>query len=283
MILKPKTISEFFKYFSGKPTKYLKKQYENIQTFGVTRQYSGVSDQILDKYTPYRRLSKKKCTLSDSNYFIRKFETESSREIPKIWDKMSEHDKIDFIVKNRYERLVSNRIMNDISKSKVEKSFVLSTDGKIKYYGTYNSSTHCPVPTDLAKDSICIHNHPIQFTANGWWTYSDLNKVNRNARPFSAPDFANCIWRGAKKTYVVDSKGVKFQFIPNYEIPKAMGIDFYTSNLRNDLYQIQLNSFERFNDVEQALSDAYTGMVKRIKQDGHDFKILNFFEKFDKW
>lgn len=110
------TIKAVEKILSVKPAKYASRQLDDVFKFGRTRQYPNVSEEILDKYTPFRRLSKKKCTLSDSAYFINKFEKESPLEIPKIWAQMSDADKIDFIVKNRYEKLLSYRIMNDIKK-----------------------------------------------------------------------------------------------------------------------------------------------------------------------
>lgn len=280
--LRLKTFTEFSNIFSGKPLKYLSKQYKDIQIFGSTRQFPNVSEKVLDTYTPFRRLSKRPCTLSEPKYFINKFEKESANEIPSLWNKMSETEKVDFIVKNRYEKLVSNRIMNDIKNSKVEKSFILSTDGKIKYYGTYNSSTHCPVSHDLAKNSVCIHNHPQQFVENDTWSYSDLAQVNSNSRPFSSPDLVNAISRGAKKTYVVDSKGIKYQFVPNYNNVNKLGKDFYIDGLYDDLIYIRNESFNGVRNIGDSFSLFYTNMVKRLKQDNHEFKILNFWN-FNKW
>lgn len=279
--LRLKTFTEFTKVFKGKPLKYLSKQYDDILRFGSARQYPNVSDDILEKYTPFRRLSKKNCSLSDPKYFINKFERESLNELPAQWKQMSEEVKVDFIVKNRYEKLVSNRIMNGIKDSRVENSFILSTDGKIKYAGTENSSRYCTVPSDLAKNSICIHNHPIQFTENSFWSYADLPQVNANSRPFSNGDLINNIVRRSKKAYVVDAKGVKFQFIPNYQNVDILGEDFYIKSLQDDLYRIQANAFNGERNVENSLRTHYKGVINRIKKE-HDFKILNLFE-FDKF
>ena len=57
--LRLKTFSEFSKIFTGKPAKYLAKQYDDIQRFGTARQYPNVAEEVLNKYTPFRRLSKK--------------------------------------------------------------------------------------------------------------------------------------------------------------------------------------------------------------------------------
>ena len=256
----------------NKPIGFAKKQLNDILKFGQAREYNTVSEKILEKYTPFRRLSKRKCTLSDNNYFIQKFERESPLEIPPLWESMSEADKVDFIVKNRYERILSYKIMESIKNSRVEESFILSTDGKIKYYGTYNSSTHCPVPSDLAKNSIKIHNHPIQFVKHdGCWEYGDLAEVNSGSRPFSAPDVVHSCLQGAKKAYVVDSKGVKFRFIPN----KGSSC-FEIESLSDDLNCIRDRAFDGTNSVKEAFRKFYVEAIKRVKQYGHDFKILNF-------
>lgn len=274
------TIKAVEKILSAKPAKYASRQLDDVLKFGKTRQYPNVSEEILDKYAPYRRLSKKKCTLSDGAYFINKFEKESPLEIPKMWEQMSDADKVDFIVKNRYEKLLSYRIMNDIKNSKVEKSFILSTDGKIKYYGTENSSRHCSAPLDLRKDSIHIHNHPVQFTkCDGFYEYSDLPQVNANSRPFSISDIINSISGGVRKSYVVDSKGIQFQLIP-----KRGKCDnfFNVESLMDDLRHIQYQAFDGTRSVEAAFRKNYIDGIRRIKQDGHDFRILNFWD-FDKF
>ena len=280
--LRLKSFSEFSRLFAGKSTKYLAKQYDDIQRFGTARQYPNVAEDILNKYTPFRRLSKKPCTLSDSNYFINKFEKESANELPSLWTTMSEKAKVDFIVKNRYEKLVSHKIMRDIQHSPVERSFILSTDGKIKYAGTLNSSTHCDTPSGLLKDSILIHNHPRQFVKSDYWTYAELPQVNANSRSFSIVDIVNTIAERGKKSYVVEAKGIMFQFTPNYKNVDKLGTKFYTQNLRDDLFNIQDNAFNGIRSVEDAFSMNYTNGVKRLKQDGHAFKILNFWG-FEKW
>ena len=261
-----------------KPAKYANRQLSDVLKFGRTRQYPNVNEEILEKYTPFRRLSKKKCTLSDSSYFIQRFEQESPLEIPKMWEKMSEADKVDFIVKNRYERILSNKIMTDIQSSKVEQSFILSTDGKIKYYDTVNSSKICYIDNRLLKDSVHIHNHPIQFiNKEGCWEYSDLAQVNANSRPFSEPDIIEAIRSRAKKAYVVDAKSIKFQFIP-----RQGNSAFETRCLKEDLIYIFNRAFDGTRPVEEAFRKNYIDFIKRIKQDGHNFKILNFWE-FDRF
>ena len=280
-MLKVRSFLQFSRMLSNKPAKYVKKQFDDIAKYGTTGKYPNVSDDILEKYTPFRRLSKKKCTLSEPEYFINKFEKESTNELPPLWSKMSEAEKVDFIVKNRYERLVSNKIMDDIKNSRVENSFILSTDGKIKYAGTLNSSTHCCMPPKLAKNSITIHNHPKQFVANRVWNYSELDQVNKNSRPFSMSDLAHAIGRNTKKAYVVDSHGTKFSFIPKYDYQKHGDLDFYAYSLYEDLADIQKNAFNGTRSIEDAFKMNYLKGIKRVRSDVHEFKILNFFDNFD--
>ena len=89
MFTKLKTISSLASYFktvyaSQKSQKFLAKQIRDIEIFG-TRHYKdgNVPAEIIEKYTPFRRLSKKTGSLSNSKYFIEKFESENKNEIPK--------------------------------------------------------------------------------------------------------------------------------------------------------------------------------------------------------
>ena len=281
-LLRLKTFSELKNLLPNKPLKYITKQYKDIQTFGSTHQYPNVSEDILEQFTPFRRLSKKTCSLSDSKYFIEKFENECKNELPKLWDKMSDENKVDFIVKNRYEKLVSNKIMNTIKDSRVENSFVLSTDGKIKFHGTNNSSTQVKVPQELLKDSITIHNHPLQFVANNTWSYSDLPIVNSINKPFSSADYVIDIANRTKKSYVVDHLGRKYEFIPKQDIVPE-GYEnlrpFVAMNLEDALDEITHKALSTTDSLKKGLMNAYQGYINKIKQDGHSFKILNLFEQ----
>lgn len=270
-------VSKNFKDFSlllkGKPLNYIKKQFDDILCYRTTSQYPNVSDEVLEKYTPFRRLSKKNCSLSDPKYFINQFEKNSKNEIPKLWDKMTDESKIDFIVKNRYEKLVANKIMNDIKDSKVEKMFALSTDGKIKYASTQNSSKECSAPLKIVENSISIHNHPRQFIGGN---KEELAQINKISHPFSATDYISTIFAKEKKSYVVDFLGTKYQFIPNYKIPSRMGKDFYLKDLKKDLEHIEDRVVQTYDDLIQIYKMGYIKEIERIKQDGHEFKILNF-------
>lgn len=69
-------------------SKYLVRQAKQVATFGEkTVERNGVTKEILDDITPFRRLSGKKGTLSDPKYFIEKFENETgSNFLPQMND-----------------------------------------------------------------------------------------------------------------------------------------------------------------------------------------------------
>lgn len=278
MFTKLKTISSLASYFknvyaSQKPQKFLAKQVQDIEIFGTRHYMDGnVPAEIIEKYTPFRRLSKKTCTLSDSKYFIKKFESENKNEIPKLWSKMSEGQKIDFIVKNRYEKLVSNKIMNDISKSRVEEAFGLTTDGQIRYYGNCHSSRHCPGAEN--NNLISIHNHPIQFGID--YTKEEYKAINQSFHPFSQSDIIHSIKR--PKAYVVDMNGNKYSLIPNKKLQNHYKLDNYIDELSVDLTNITSKNINKYSNITDAIKYSRLGYINRIKKDGHEIKQLNLFD-----
>lgn len=278
MFTKLKTISSLASHFktvyaSQKPQKFLAKQVRDIEVFG-TRHYKdgNVPAEIIEKYTPFRRLSKKTCTLSDSKYFIEKFENDNKNEIPKLWSKMSEGQKVDFIVKNRYEKLVSNKIMNNISKSRVEEAFGLTTDGQIRYYGNYHSSRHCPGAEN--SNLISIHNHPIQFGID--YTKEEYKAINQSFHPFSQNDILHSIKR--PKAYVVDMNRNKYSLIPNKKLQNPYTLDDYINELSVDLTNITSKNINKHSNISDAIKYSRLGYISRIKQDGHEIKQINLFD-----
>lgn len=277
MFTKLKTISSLASHFkavyaSQKPQKFLAKQVRDIEVFGMRHYKDGnIPAEIIEKYTPFRRLSKKTCTLSDSKDFIKKFENENKNEIPKLWPKMSEGQKIDFIVKNRYEKLVSNKIMNDISKSRVEEAFGITTDGQLRYYGNSHSSRHCPGAEN--NNLISIHNHPIQFGVD--YTKEEYKAINQSFHPFSQSDILHSIKR--PKAYVVDMNGNKYSLIPNKKLQNPYTLDNYINELSADLTNITSKNINKYSNISNAIKYSRLGYISRIKQDGHEIKQLNLF------
>lgn len=262
-------------YGTVKPKKFLTRQLDDINLFGIKKYHDrNTPAEIIEKFTPFRRLSKKQCKLSDPKYFITRFENENPGEIPKLWDRMSNEQKVDFIVKNRYERLVSNKIMNTIKNSRVEQEFGITTNGQIRYYGTFNSSRHCPVPSD--NTLITIHNHPLQFGSQ--YSKIEYDAINKDSHPFSGGDLLNAIMR--PKSYVVDMHGNKYCFVPNKKLQNPYTIDNYITILADDLADITAKNMNKYSNIASAMKYARIDYIKRVRQDGHIFKHLNLFNSW---
>ena len=99
----------------AKAFSYSQRQATDIAKYGEKQiERIGVTDEILQKFTPHRRLSNKPCTLKnpkDYKYYISKYEKEMGEEyLPKDWVSLNDAQKYDFIVKDRYSRLVSKKL-----------------------------------------------------------------------------------------------------------------------------------------------------------------------------
>ena len=154
-----KLIENMTNSIKSKSVKFLSKQAKDIEIFGEKLvERKGISDELLETLTPFRRLSKKPATLSDTKYFITKFETETGKEyLPINWNQFSEAEKLDFIVKDRYSKLVSHKIMSHIKSEKAEHFYGLDKEGNIVFFQKGNQ-THCN--GEVPVDGTTIHNHP---------------------------------------------------------------------------------------------------------------------------
>ncbi len=89
-----KCIQEMAKKVKPKSAKFLAKQAKDIELFGekqVLRE--GVTDDMLQAFTPFRRLSKKSCSLSEQKYFIEQYE-KSANQLPHNWAELPETQKL---------------------------------------------------------------------------------------------------------------------------------------------------------------------------------------------
>lgn len=196
--------------------KYMTKQTKQIATYGekeISR--NGVTEEILNKFTPFRRLSAKKGTLSDPKYFIENFEKETgNRFLPQNWATLSQEDKIDYIVKDRYSKLVSNKIMKNIKNEPEEHLYLLNKDGDIVHYSKGDSG-FCDATS--IQGGTSIHNHPgylKTYYSNEEVQYLQKrhpDKIN-GVTPFSDGDINAALTGGEKNMYVIDSQGHKFLF-----------------------------------------------------------------------
>ena len=193
--------------------RFLQKQANDIKTFGENNvRRKNVSDELLDAFTPYRRASQKKCTLSDSKYFITKYEQETGNEyLPLNWSNLTEEEKIDFIVKDRYSKLVSHKIMNKIHREKDEHLFSLDSEGNIVFYKKGNDS-HCSgfVP----ENGTSVHNHTgfqMQVLQNDELDYVMQREPKlMGSIAFSGEDIKESFVSGERRAFVVDAMNNRF-------------------------------------------------------------------------
>jgi hypothetical protein len=210
-----------FNSFVIKGAKFLTKQAGDITKYGMKQvSKSNVSEEILNCFTPFRRISQKPCNLSDPIYYISKFETAQGKDyLPINWSKMTEAQKTDYIVKDRYSKLVANKIMNKIKLEPTEHGFALNPDGNIVHYSA-GDTTHCSISTP--ENGISIHNHPGSFSS---LLDEDEIELIRKYKPTSltsvphgGEDLTNIFTEGERASYVVDSLGNKFVVEPSAKI-----------------------------------------------------------------
>lgn len=205
--------------------KYLTRQAKQIATYGEKSvEQTGVTEKMLNELTPFRRLSKKKGVLSDSNYFIKKFETETgNRFLPQNWSTLSTEDKLDYIVKDRYSKLVSHKIMGKIKDYPEEHLYLLNKDGDIAHY----SKGDMGFCDDAAiKGGTSIHNHPGYLKT--MYSNEEVQYLQKHhpeklkgVTPFSDSDISTSLSNGEKSAYVIDSQGHKFLFKPRQDITNS--------------------------------------------------------------
>lgn len=227
---------------------YSQKEERDIAAYGKKEVHSiGVSQDLVDTFTPHRRVSKKPCDLSDHKYFIDKYGDNVKAELKhKDWDSLSEADKIDYIVKSRYRRLIANKIMNTLKSEPKESHFLLSENGEILAFDKGKAShvdiknarkaranaiktrqklieenkTVSHIEEDFPLTSV--HNHPEGYsdmehkhcskTMQAFEQYTGLGRKDE-INPFSFQDVLGYVIRG-QEGYVVDSNGNKFTFKP---------------------------------------------------------------------
>ena len=263
-----------------KSSKFLQKQADDIVKYGEkTVKRENVSDALLDKYTPFRRLSQKPCTLSNPKYFIEKFEKNMGKDfLPLDWGSLSEAQKVDYIVKDRYSKLVSHKIMNNIKGEEVENLFSLNKSGDII---GYSKGVVDGVGTSIIDDTaIAIHNHPaaiwyepLEFKAAGYPKFFDGH---------SKVDIGTSVSYNVK-SYVVDSLGNKFLFEPvqnfskieyNRELlaqimqmtidPGSCSLSFARENINRSLDKLNLEDFSKLKFKE--MSGVFEKQINTIKE-----------------
>ena len=198
-------------------TRYITKQGADIKLFGQKNvERFGVTDEILENVTPFRRTSNKPASLSDPEYFISKFEKETGNNfLPEKWNRMNEVEKIDYIVHKRYTGLVSNKIMDQIKHKDIEHLYSLDKDGEIIGYAV-GETGHVVQNGELSKVKTTVHNHPQNlWTDDAEFKAAGKPKI-RDAH--SCGDVGNAMCLNID-SYVVDWQGNKFLFEPAQKFP----------------------------------------------------------------
>lgn len=203
-----------------KSVKFLSKQADDIARYGKNNvERVNVTDEMLNTFTPFRRLSQKPCTLSDPKHFIAKFEGEMGQDfLPLNWSKLSEAQKVDYIVRDRYSKLVSHKIMNEIKHEPIEHGFALNPKGDIVHYSGGNT-THCSIR--VPENGISIHNHPGSTQILDSDEIELLQKyrpASLHAVPQGGEDLMEGFKLGERAGYVVDSLGNKFVVEPSTKV-----------------------------------------------------------------
>jgi len=273
-------------------SKYLARQARDIAIYGekkVTRT-SDVTENLLEKFTPHRRLSKKPCTLSDNQYFLDKFESSTKEGLPKVdnWDSLSVEEKIDYIVKSRYRSLLANKIMDAVKHKPIEHNIMLSENGEILSHNIGDSKhvnienavklaeelyekriklekkggKFIHIEAETAVDGI--HNHPECYPE----ITSGMNKKTKDffkeffgikpeaeVNPISIKDIIGDVKR-ITNAFVVDSGGHKFKFIPKT-------FDIKTPEQLEEFYLI----LSKFEYLAKSVDNQYRTVYKEAKEE----------------
>ena len=227
----------------GASQRYLERQNKDIEQYGkhkVTRK--GVNKSVLDKYTPYRRLSNKPCSMSNPDYYIEKFGESTKESLPflKDWDELSKEEKVDYIVKARYRRLIAHRIMSDNQDKTIERGYSIGENGSImsvdvgtkteiypknyiavhsktkgeRAFVEFFSSHFAHIASEMP--ATTVHNHPHQMDNGALLRCIFLNKSGEDtppANPFSMKDISASVKR-ENEMYIIDESGNRYNFVP---------------------------------------------------------------------
>ena len=232
-------------------SKYLLNQKRDIQIYGEkVVERIGVKKEHISAFTPHRRLSQKPGgqNLSDPDWFLKNFEQAAKKDVNLLveWENLSVPEKLDYIVKHRYRKLIANRIFNATKDEKREHHFLLGENGEIISYDKGSafrvSLKNCDKRTELLYDKrneldnkgtefahiqaempvLSIHNHPIEYNDILFDMEPQFREImetsfNINKKsvvdPFSITDIINCCFRQINGA-VVDQNGNRFFFYP---------------------------------------------------------------------
>ena len=253
---------------------------------------------------PFRRLSKKpSITFSDPQFAISNFEKKTGQDyLPQEWNLMTENDKLNYIVNNRYANILANKIMKDIQHEDVECCFSLSQDGDILSYarGTQKNVLDLYNATIYIAKSIS-ENDNYNFSKAEFLIHNHTSNVKISA--FSAQDIYNSILNKLK-IFMIDKQGNRYSFTPktNLHNEEAESIALKYQEF-SQLYKESL--IEKFNKLNEIFENKeitskniismkfkeYIDLGQKIKTllQGDDLSYMNeilaskIFQKFGKF
>lgn len=264
---------------------YSEKQEADIQKYGEKKRtvaLNGITEAEIDELTPFRRKSNKGNNLSNPAWFVSSYEKQCGKEfLPNYWDCFSANMKADYVVRQRYYSLLANKIMNKIQKEPIEHSYQFFDGGIVGHaIGDKTSVTYRSSHVDAD-----VHNHPItaeldtcknkaiaEFTEN-------LCPEIRNAHvPHSAQDIISSV-KYRNDSFVVDSNGGKFVFIPKKNIENFRSRIEQANILEECMKpvdkEIQDSSADKFieefqkRNIESGYKEPMSNAIKYYDEVGH--------------
>lgn len=276
---------------------YTQRQKADIEKYGKKNPYNyNVPNDTLQLLTPHRRLSLKPCSLSDPNYFIKKFEQSTdSKFLPNCWAALDEKQKINYIVKKRYRGLVANKIMNHLKDKDETYIYGLDYNGDIVTIDSGKQKKLIPdcqlkrdmITTELHKNdmksiSTSVVNHPFGGSYFGdafLDILKDADGINLlKTSPFTFYEIHRFI-KTDQEAYLIDKSGNRYHFQPfeslkNDNFNKEYSFFF----LRDTVKQLYKKVFgfldETLNDYVKLTSD------NTVKNADIDIAKKNLFYKF---
>lgn len=276
----PKAIGDNIHAFPNSQSKYMQRQLADIEKFGKRefKPENELATKAMDFFTPHRRLSKKPCSLSDAPYFIKEFEKKTGmRFLPSNWTKMSEAEKVDYIVHERYNQRVASRCMDAIKDAPVEHGFSIRQDGEIFSYRKGETGS---VSMLFEPEMIGVHNHPSYKSINleeAWAVDIPRDTYIKNTAEsisyHSEKDIINHYCHSARKSYVVDSNGHKLLLesnnMPNNELITALFKYYFKPEYKRTL----LSNLTRELVMKQKLIELNTHL-KSLDKSSLEYKQL---------
>ena len=270
--------------------KYLLRQNTDMFIYGKKSvERVGISDDLLNEITPFRRLSNKPVRLSEPEYFILNFEEERGKKyLPLEWEELSDDKKIDYIVHDRYSELVANKLMRKIQPEDLEHSYTLNGDGDIVSFDIGNeNSVETPNKYEWMKLALkkgkemiystrTVHNHPENKNMIKYIKSKKPEKEKFAGFAFSGGDIRNYIsWN--EIGYVIDTFGKIFKFIPNREKVYDDEIACKTGNF---LIRIFNTAVEKKSADKKRIEHFAQDIDNYVGIEGYDNKAQHLYEEF---